>query len=79
MLCINTVTEVSGFISNVLSATKAIFFLITLNFFIHFFASPPIISAFIPAQFPGHSPPVKRGRIQGEQRLIIIIIYFLYF
>lgn len=35
----------------------------------HLFAWPPIMSAFIPAQVPGHSSPVKRGRIHGEHQV----------
>lgn len=50
-------------------STKADFPLTILISVPHAFAWPPNISAFIPAQVPGHSPPVKRGRIQGEHRV----------
>lgn len=43
-------------------------------FFLHFFASLPIISAFIPAQIPGHSLPVEGGRIQGEQQRVFFFL-----
>lgn len=38
--------------------------------------SPPIIPAFVPSQFPCHSPPAERGGIQGEYWKIVCFKHY---